>query len=114
MNSVKIFIMKTIMKLLLMVVLGKLKEIVIAIEEFVVAAPGTPFLGGVALRTAATVTRSGRTTSILVFVLCVSPPGLLNSPLLFCPFALFNLASGESKFFFHYHSSLQIAICNIL
>ena len=69
MNGVKMFIMKTIMKLLLMVVLGKLKEIVIAIEEFVVAAPGLPILGGVALRTATTFTRSGRTTSILVFVL---------------------------------------------
>ena len=69
MNSVKMFIMKTIMKLLLMVVLGKLKEIVIAIEEFFVAAPGTSILGGVALRTAASISRSGWSTTLLVFVL---------------------------------------------
>ena len=69
MNSVKMFIMKTIMKLLLMVVLGKLKDIVIAIEEFVVAAPGTTILGGVALRAASTHTRTRRSTTILVFVL---------------------------------------------
>ena len=69
MNSVKMFIMKTIMKLLLMVVLGKLKEIVIAIEEFFVAAPGSTFLGGVALRAATAIARSRRTSTLLVFVL---------------------------------------------
>ena len=52
-----------------MVVLGKLKEIVIAIEEFFVAAPGAAFLAGVALRTASNLTRSSRPTTILVFVL---------------------------------------------
>ena len=69
MNSVKMFIIKTIMKLILMVVLGKLKEIVIAIKEFFVAAPGTPILGGVALRTAAYITRARRTSTMWVFVL---------------------------------------------
>ena len=60
---------RCLMKLLLMVVLGKLKEIVIAIEEFVVAAPGTSILGGVALRSASTISWPRRSTSMLVFVL---------------------------------------------
>ena len=63
------FGMMIIMELLLMVVLGKLKEIVIAIKEFIVAAPGTPFLGGVALRSASTMARASRATTLLVFVL---------------------------------------------
>ena len=85
------------MEHLLTEVLGKLEKWVIG--ESIVAAPGTSFLGGVALRSATSVSRSRRTSTILVFVLWVSPPGLLNSPLLFCPFALFSLAFGESNFF---------------
>ena len=50
-----------------MVVLGKLE--VTAVEESFVAAPGTSILGGVALRSASTITPSRRTTPRLVFVL---------------------------------------------
>ena len=65
-NGVKMFVMITIMELLLMVVLGKM---MILIKEFIVAAPGSSILGGVALRSATSITRSRRSTTFLVFVL---------------------------------------------
>ena len=66
-NGVRMFGIVVMMERLLMEVLGYMEVIVVI--EFFVAAPGTWILGGVALRSATTITRSRRSTSILVFVL---------------------------------------------
>ena len=43
--------------------------VILKVEKFFVAAPGTAILGGVALGTATAISPSRRTTSFLVFVL---------------------------------------------
>jgi hypothetical protein len=66
-NGVRMLGMITMMEHLLMEVLGSME--VIAVVGCVAAAPGPSFLGGVALRTAASISRSSRSTTLLVFVL---------------------------------------------
>ena len=46
-----------------------IKIVILILQKHFVAAPGSSILGGVALRTAASITPTRRTTTILVFVL---------------------------------------------